>query len=382
LTDFESGKEVHSWEGGRVSWGRQPSLDRPVLIWVHSIDSSTIAGQTGVVVRHPFVLNLHAVGQGDEGRFLVTEAAAATPLAIMLQRGPLAPLEAVTLTIRMARAIQAFHDQGACHARVQPDWFMVRGELEPVLCPCGIPSSSPEEQAEDVRELGQLLNQWLPARTRGWWLDPQASLYRVCDAACSGAYRRAKDLALDLERSLELVRLRRRVRWANAFALALVFCPLIVVAGIWLNQRANSTTTEIAVNSANRAIAILVAICSSALVVGCTQVRFWIRRNRLRLSHTARGRIGSGGTLGSMAPLALSATLALALGLFGVSEAHGVAGVTGTVLLVFTEMAGFWILGAFLAGLASGIDLLLHSLPGGSAASVNAEGSPAAGERE
>jgi hypothetical protein len=86
----------------------------------------------------------------------------------------------------------------------------------------------------------------------------------------------------------------------------------------------------------------------------------------LQLSRIARGRIGNGGTLGSMVPLGLSAALGVALGLFGVSEAHGVEGVTGTVLLVLAELAGFWILGGCVAGLASGMDLLLHSLPGGS----------------
>jgi hypothetical protein len=378
LADFELGKEVHSWNEGRVNWGRQPSLDRAVLIWVHANEPSTMTGQTGVVVRHPFVLNLHAVGQGEEGRFLVTEAIAATPLAIMLQRGPLAPLEAVTLTIRLAHAIQAFHDQGACHGRIQPDWFMVRGELEPVVCPCGIPSSSSQEQVEDVQALGRLLRDWLPSRARGWWLDPQASLYRVCDAACSGVYARARDLAIDLERSLQLVRLRRRVRWANAVALALLIIPLLVVAVMWLNQRANPAGTEVAVavNSANRAIAVLVAICSSTLVVGCTQVRFWIRRKRLHLSRTARGRIGIGGTIGSMVPLAVSAVLALALGLFGVSEVHGVAGVTGTIGLILAEMAGFWALGGLVAGLASGLDLLLHSLPGSSRLRHESDGMP------
>jgi tRNA A-37 threonylcarbamoyl transferase component Bud32 len=368
LADFEIGKEVHSWEGGRVNWGRQPSLDRAVLIWLHVNDPTSPAGQTGVVVRHPFVLNLHAVGQGEEGRFLVTEAVAATPLAILLQRGPFAPLEAVTLAIRLGHAIQSFHDQGACHGQVQPDWILVRGELEPVLCPCGIPSPSSEDQARDVQALGQLLSQWLPARSRGWSLDPQASLYRVCDAACTGVYRRAADLAIDLERCLQLIRLRRRMRWANGLALALLILPLLVVAGMWLNQRSNPGATEavISINAANRAIGMLIAICSCSLVVGCTQVRFWIRRKRLHLSRIARGRIGSGGTLGSMIPLGLSATLAVALGIFGVSEAHGAAGVVGTVLLVLAEMAGFWVLGGFVAALASGLDVLLHSLPGGS----------------
>jgi hypothetical protein len=318
------------------------------------------------MVRHPYVLNLHAVGQSAQGRFLVTEAVAATPLAVLLQRGPFAPLEAVNLTIRLAHAVQAFHDQGVCHGRLEPEWILVRGELEPVLCPCGVPSSSPNDQSRDVQALGELLRQWLPPRQRGWSFRPQASLYRVCDAACAAVYRRAADLAADLQKALERTRLRRRMRWANCLALALLFGPLLVVAAMWYFDRFGApadSQAAVQLVGDSRAIAILVAICPCALVVGCAQVRFWIRRKQLRLSRMARATIGGGGTLGTMIPLGLSACLAVAFGWLGDPEAHGAARVFGTALLALAELVGFWALGACAAGLVSGLDLLMRSLP-------------------
>jgi serine/threonine protein kinase len=364
LAEFEQGKELHAWESGRVTWGRQPSLDRPVLIWMHRAESSSDMAGMGVVVRHPFVLNLHAIGQGPEGRFLVTEGAAATPLAILLQRGPFMPVESVTLAIRLARALGAFHAQGACHGRLRPEWVLVRGELEPVLCPCGVPSSFAEDQGEDVRALGKLLADWLPRRGRGWPLLPQAGLYRVCDAARGGAYQRAEDLATDLEKSVHLARLRRRMRGANILALVVLVGPLLMLAGLWMSRGAATDSMTNGMDRATLITGLLVALCPSAVVVGFTQFRFWIQRRRLHLSRVARGRIGVGGTLGSLVPLGLIGTLGIVVGVLAAKDAEGVTHLTASISFALFELAGFWFLGGFLAGLSIGVDVLLHSLPG------------------
>jgi len=368
LADFEPGKEVHSWESGRVSWGRQPSLDRPVLIWVHQPGASD-AADMGVVVRHSYVLNLHAVGHGPEGRFLVTEAAAATPLAVLLQREALMPVEAVTLAIRLAQALQAFHDQGACHGRLGPDWVLIRGELEPVLCPCGVASLSPTDQAEDVRTLGRLLDEWLPQRGRFWFLRPQAALYRVCDAASAGTYQKAADLAADLEKAMQLTRLRRRLRWANMLALALLAVPFVVLAVLWLTRGVGKPMGQDGpTNAFDRhtvIVGFLLALCPSILVVGFTQVRFWIQRRRLRLSRVTRGRLGGGGTLATLVPLTIIFVLGLVLGVLAARLAEGWAHLIVTPLFTLAELAGFWLFGAALAGLSIGVDVLLRSLPGG-----------------
>jgi hypothetical protein len=192
-------------------------------------------------------------------------------------------------------------------------------------------------------------------------------LYRVCDAAAAGDYHKAADLATDLEKAVQLARLRLRMRWANLFALVLLVIPLLILAGLWFtrgaDQKAASDETTRAFDRHTLIMGLLIALCPSALVVGYSQVRFWIQRRRLHLSRVARGRLGGGGTLASFVPLALVLLLGLALGLLAARESEGSAHLAGTLLLTLAEVAGFWLLGAFLAGLSLGAGLLLRSLP-------------------
>jgi serine/threonine protein kinase len=124
-----------------------------VLVWF-ALEGS---GTPGVVVRHADVLALHGVGSHTGGPYLVTEGVAATPLPGLLDQRPLTHQEAATFTARLAQALQAFHDQGACHGRLSADWVLVRGDLEPLLCPCGSPSRSAVDRTRDVADLGRML---------------------------------------------------------------------------------------------------------------------------------------------------------------------------------------------------------------------------------
>src|SRR5262249_43473972 len=136
LEDFEIGKVLHRWPQGQIWRARQKSLDRPVLVWIEDQETrgqgSGVRGQEsrvsgagrvvraerphpspppppppplatppdpspllGIVVRHPDVLTLHAVGIGNVGRFWVTEPAAAAPLPEWLMRRAMQPSEAI-----------------------------------------------------------------------------------------------------------------------------------------------------------------------------------------------------------------------------------------------------------------------------------------------
>ena len=145
--------------------------------------------------------------------------------------------------------------------------------------------------------------------------------------------------------------------------------PLLILAGLWLTRGVdNASTPDKTSHAFDRHTVItglLIALCPSILVVGFTQVRFWIQRRRLQLSRVARGRLGSGGTLGSLVPLTLIFILGLALGILAAREAEGSAHFLGTLFLALAELAGFWFLGAALAGLSIGVDVLLRSLPRG-----------------
>src|SRR5262249_61267364 len=102
------------------------------------------------------VVGCSGVGGDGAGRFLVTEPVPASPLAELVAQRGLVPLEAAGLTANLARAVQAFHDQGACHGRLSPEWVLARGDLEPVLCPCGVPSASADDRRAGREALGRL----------------------------------------------------------------------------------------------------------------------------------------------------------------------------------------------------------------------------------
>jgi hypothetical protein len=344
LADFELGKTVYGGEGCTVRWARQKSLDRPVLVWMEREPTGGAAVVPGVVVRHPDVLALHAVGCGPLGRFLVTELVAASALPELLKQRRLTPGEAAALVARLARAVQAFHDQGAVHGRLTADWVLVRGDLEPVLCPCGTPGESAEQRRRDVAALGRLLEGWLPPRPRAWKRHVLAPLYRISTAVAAGDYTRPADLAADLERAGRAVQLRWRERWGNglvlvAFALPLLFrpdrpLPLLVLGGL------------------------AVGMTLLGYVITRAAVQRWRLGRRVGMPPALFG--GSGRARVVQAVLILLLLVEVAWSVLVAGGTTAGAAMAGVVAA--GQAAGFCVLGACIAGLATFAELLLRSL--------------------
>ena len=260
LGDFELGRVLRRWPHGLVQRGRQKSLDRPVLIWM---ETGPPDGQRphGVVVRHPCLLGLYAVGFGPEGRFLVTEPSSATPLADFLERSPLTPLQAVRLAARLAQVIESYHEQGSCHGRLSTDWVLIRSDLEPVLCPCGAPCRSDQDRADDIRALGKLLLRLLPAHpARG-----AQGVQQIGAAARRGEYGRALDLARDLDRAARAIRNRWRHHVTMAVLLAFATLPWVALAAF----------------GDELASFLAVALAPSCVLLGYCQARTVVARYRL-----------------------------------------------------------------------------------------------------
>ncbi|HXG12647.1 MAG TPA: protein kinase [Gemmataceae bacterium] len=341
LGDFELGKTVYAGEDCVVRRARQTSLDRPVLLWVDRKPPAD-APLPGVVVHHLDVLALHAVGRGPEGSYLVTAPAAATPLAELIQRHGIQPGEAVVLAARLARTLQAFHEQGVYHGRLSPEWVLVHGDWEPVLCPCGVPIRSAADPAQDLIALGRLLQSWLPPAPRAWerrWLAP---VYRVANAAAKGHYLRAADLADDLERAARLARIRWRHGWVAALVAGLVLLPLLVSVIDW---------------GGRRSMYLLLSICPAALVLGYSHGRALVYRRRLRVRDAARNRVLKGSLSSILLPAVLVLAPAVLLAVTGFPGADARAG-----LLAGGVAVGFWLVGAAAAGLVTFGEFLLNSL--------------------
>ena len=360
LSDVEFTKAVHQSSCCAVRKGRQKSLDRPILAWLDPGPAAPAEPAPGGMVRHPSVLNLHAVGSGPEGRYIVTEPAAATPLADLLERRGLDAMEAVFLLVKVAYALQAFHDQGACHGRLSAAWILVRSDLEPLLCPCGVPSQAAADRQQDVIRLGRLLNDWLPPRPRGWQRQALAILYRVCDAGVAGEYARPADLAADLERSAKIARVRWWERVAGSLIVTLWVLPLLACM-IGLVVRHFAAETEPSEGARFFVQHLFLFQAPSIVLLGLLHAWGLVQRYRLRLLFPMARRLFQRrifrdllqGLVFTALP-ALGAWVALAQTQEPVSVA---AGLLGTA-----ELVGFWFIGLCLAGLLTFGELLVQSV--------------------
>jgi serine/threonine protein kinase len=347
LEDFEISKVLHRWPRGQVCRARQKSLDRPVLVWIET--KSSEASLPGVVVRYPDVLALYAVSSGGESNFLVTEPAAGVPLSEWLLRRSLLPAEATTLAIRLARILQSFHEQGACHGHVAPEWILIRGEMEPLLCPCGQLTPSIQRRQHDLMALGKLLQEWLSPRPPKWRVQAQAGLYHVADAAGEGKYVRAKSLVDDLERAARAAQIHWRVRVATILAGVLAVMPLLV----WMAERLTAPDEPWWSRH------ILLALSPSVALWGYTFCRYRIQGRRLLLHHVDNRSAGSLRGLERMilliAPIAILVYVGLALE-FGLSSSPWKALLAGAVLF------GYWSFGMLIGGLVTAMEALRRSL--------------------
>jgi hypothetical protein len=362
LADVELGKAVYGSDTVELRRGRQKSLDRPVLVWLDRQKGPPDGPAPGVVVRHPEVLNLHAVATTPDGRVLITEPAAATPLADLLQRGNPPPLDAVALAARLARALQAFHDQGACHGRFGPEWVLVHGEWEPLLCPCGVPSNDAGARRADITALGRLLAEWLPPRPRGWRRRSLAVVYRLSDAAAAGDYERADDLARDLERATRVAQVRWRERLAKAAALALFVLPFVILVVGQAVPSGSPLRDGVRIAGQLVAAGLLLCLGPSLALLGFTQARVLVHRYRARLEPTVRRRLFGAGGLRAWLWVAVM-TLGPGVGLvLGLDDSPGGAGRWAAAALSAVLLLGFWLLGACVAGGLAFAEMIVQSL--------------------
>ncbi len=356
LADFELGQALHLWEGGAVYWARQRSLDRAVLVWRDS-ETRPDGAVPGVVVRHPLVLNLHALSTSPEGRLLVTEPVAASPLSEVLGQRALTPRESATLTAHLAEAIQAFHDQGVCHGRLRAEWILVRGDLEPVLCPCGVPGQTRAARVADVCALGELLRDWLPSRPIFWRYEAMAPLYRVCDAACAGEYERAAELSADLGRAVRAGQMRWRERSLNVFVFLLLLLPWFLLP--WRAfSRSNEEGGLLARNSLVFLSIGLLALCTGAVLFGYAQLRSLVQRRRL--CRGSSDRILPGGKRYLLFHGVGFWSTAALLGGFGLLDAG--QGLLLGLPVLLGNVLGFWCLGVCVAGIVTFGEFLAASL--------------------
>ena len=94
-------------------------------------------------IKHPNVVQVHEYGEADGRPFLAMEYLPGGSLADRLKReGRLAPIEAAGLVARLARAVQAAHDQGIVHRDLKPANILFDAEREPKVTDFGLAKRS------------------------------------------------------------------------------------------------------------------------------------------------------------------------------------------------------------------------------------------------
>jgi serine/threonine-protein kinase len=125
--------ELHELIGegtfGRVYRGLDRRLRRPVAIkvikpwwgedpdWAERFEREA---QLLARVSHPGVVQIHDVGQSEEGLFYVAELVEGESLAARLRRGALAPREAARIGVALCRALDHMHRCGVVHRDIKP----------------------------------------------------------------------------------------------------------------------------------------------------------------------------------------------------------------------------------------------------------------------
>jgi serine/threonine-protein kinase len=102
-------------------------------------------------IRHPHVVDVTDVGAEGEHLYLVMELLQGEDLASRIQRGPLAPTEAVDLLLPVLAGVHAAHQEGIIHRDLKPEnIFLARqriGGLVPKVLDFGVSKLATEGKA-------------------------------------------------------------------------------------------------------------------------------------------------------------------------------------------------------------------------------------------
>ncbi len=138
------------------------------------------------LVRHPNIIDIYDLGVLDDGRpFCVMELLQGRPLdAVIKERGPLPPAEAVEYLAGVCEALEAAHQAGVVHRDVKASNVMVLDERLPPhlkLLDFGIAKvADPREQGLTTvgRRLGSAVAM-APEQVRGEPVDRRADVYAL-----------------------------------------------------------------------------------------------------------------------------------------------------------------------------------------------------------
>src|SRR6266508_1418214 len=108
-----------------------------------------------LALNHPNIVTIYEIGQTDYAHYIVTERIAGETLRQRLARAPLEILEALSITIEVARALEATHAAGIVHRDIKPENIMLRPDGYVKVLDFGIAKLT-ERQAPRLRKFSTI----------------------------------------------------------------------------------------------------------------------------------------------------------------------------------------------------------------------------------
>ena len=107
-------------------------------------------------LSHPHIAGIHDVGEDGGTHFLVMELVPGETLAARLERGPLPLDEALDVSVQVADAVAAAHDQGIVHRDLKPGNVMVTADSAVKVLDFGLAKAvAPEAVSNSAPDLSQ-----------------------------------------------------------------------------------------------------------------------------------------------------------------------------------------------------------------------------------
>jgi serine/threonine protein kinase len=253
-----------AWSGlGRVYHATDRASNREVAIKITWLDpgarprfmaTSRRNWEAVRRLRHPNIVAVHDIGEGDDFDYVVTQyAGGGTPYHLLREQSPLPVPDATCYTVQIAYALQYLHEQGIIHCGVTLSRILLEhpgsnhvlltgfsiariqsaADVAPTGSIVGVPECMAHEQAEgrdldgrtDIYALGCALYHMLAGRPLFVVASPVAVLYQQVHVAPPAIRDFNASVPAELAHIVEMALAKRpddRYASAEAFARALL----------------------------------------------------------------------------------------------------------------------------------------------------------------
>src|SRR5215210_1460360 len=132
-------------------------------------------------LSHPNIVSVHDRGETDDGAYyIVMECVSGGTLKErILKRGPLPAPEAVTLTLQVARALQAAHERGVIHRDIKPQNILLTQSGEAKVADFGISRAASSSTMTETGFVMGTAHYVSPEQAVGQPASPQSDLYSL-----------------------------------------------------------------------------------------------------------------------------------------------------------------------------------------------------------